>query len=126
MRCTYFRSPTRGEASNYEDVYHLSFITIWFFIFFFSFPALFGTLHNHIKSRADLYSFLGSRSLPGQIEMMARGYCKKAEIEETCAIKLSALPFRSQDGRLRLDTSVITFDIQDASWVGLCVPEHYQ
>lgn len=58
--------------------------------------------------------------------MMARGYCKKAEIEETCAIKLSALPFRSQDGRLRLDTSVITFDIQDASWVGLCVPEHYQ
>ena len=52
-------------------------LSLYDFFFFFSFPALFGTLHNHIKSRADLYSFLGSRSLPGQIEMMARGYCKK-------------------------------------------------
>ena len=66
--------------------------SLYDFFFFFPFPAPFGTLHNHIKSRADLYSFPRSCSLTGQIEMMARGYCKRPEIEENLCNQAVSAP----------------------------------
>ena len=112
-----FAPPPRHEARRAVTKMFITYrSSLYDFFCFFPFPLrLAPSIITSSQGLICIHSH-GAALSPGRLKWWRAAIVKGPRLRKTCAIKLSALPFRSQDGRFRLDTSVIALDIQDASW----------